>query len=118
MLGVGARGLCVGLGVVLIGGALNGCGGSLGNGGNTGGKGGFPDSTGRAGTMGAAGRGGQGGTGGGAGTGSAFGEPACLSTVSKGGACTPTDQQFCYKTCGPARLGVKSETCTGGFYAE
>ena len=49
----------------------------------------------------------------------AFGEPACLSTVIKGGACTPTDQQFCYKTCGPEKTGVKTETCTtAGTYAE
>ena len=49
----------------------------------------------------------------------AFGEPACLSTVIKNGACTPTDQQFCYKTCGPEKTGVKTETCTtAGTYAE
>jgi hypothetical protein len=61
-----------------------------------------------------AGSGGSTGTGGGA-----FGEPACLSTVSKGSACGPTDQQLCYKTCGPEKTGVKSETCqTSGTYAE
>ena len=77
--------------------------------------------TGTAGTTGARrnhrrrdwrGRTGTGGT-------AAFGEPACLSTVVKGGACTPTDQQFCYKTCGPEKTGVKTETCTtAGTYAE
>jgi len=51
--------------------------------------------------------------------GSTLGEPACLSTVTKGGACGPADQQFCYKRCGPANTGVKAETCTtGGYYAE
>ena len=39
----------------------------------------------------------------------AFGEPACLSTVAKGGACTAADQQMCYKTCGPVKSGVKLE---------
>lgn len=52
-------------------------------------------------------------------SGAAFGEPACLSTVVKGGVCGPTSQQFCYKTCGPEKTGVKSETCqTSGTYAE
>ena len=42
-----------------------------------------------------------------------------LSTVAKGAACGPADQQFCYKRCGPANTGVKAETCTtGGTYAE
>src|SRR4030095_12571608 len=54
-----------------------------------------------------------------AGTSGAFGQPACLSTVVKGGACTPAYQQFCYKTCGPEKTGVKTETCTtSGIYAE
>ena len=45
--------------------------------------------------------------------------PPASSTVIKGGACTPTDQQFCYKTCGPEKTGVKTETCTtAGTYAE
>ncbi len=49
----------------------------------------------------------------------AFGEPACLSVVVKGGACTAADQQSCYKTCGPEKTGVKLETCqTSGTYAE
>jgi len=65
-----------------------------------------------AGTGGAAGAGGAGGSSG------SFGEPACLSTVAKGVACLPTDQQFCYKTCGPEKTGIKSETCAGGVYAE
>ena len=49
----------------------------------------------------------------------AFGEPACVSTVVKGGACTPSDQQFCYKRCGPESIGVKTDTCTtGGVHVE
>lgn len=73
--------------------------------------------TGVGGTTGTAGTGGStsmGGTGGGA-----FGDPACPSTVAKGGTCAATDIQFCYKTCGPEKSGVKSETCqTTGQYAE
>ena len=39
--------------------------------------------------------------------------------MAKGGACAPTDVQLCYKTCGPEKAGVKSETCqTSGTYAE
>jgi hypothetical protein len=65
-----------------------------------------------------------GGVGGSTGTGgvpggSTFGEPVCLSTVSKGAVCGPADQQFCYKRCGPANVGVKTEQCTtAGTYAE
>src|SRR3954470_12926830 len=88
------------LGVAVISGgaaAPNGCGGRiLGNTGRAG-QGGRPETA---------------GTGGGAGPGgSAFGEPACVSTVVRAGACAPADQQFCYKTCGPERTGVKSESC-------
>jgi hypothetical protein len=38
--------------------------------------------------------------------------------AAKGGACVATDPQLCYKTCGPEKSGAKSETCTGGVYAE
>lgn len=77
--------------------------------GTTGAAGGPAGTNGGAGTTGAAGAGGS----------MAFGEPACLSTVVKGGVCGPADQQFCYKTCGPERTGVKTETCqTSGTYAE
>jgi hypothetical protein len=39
--------------------------------------------------------------------------------VVKGGTCTPTDLQFCFKPCGPDNSGLKSETCTtAGVYAE
>lgn len=51
--------------------------------------------------------------------------PLCagLSTAAgmapaKAGACTAADPQLCYKTCGPASSGFKSETCTVGAYAE
>lgn len=37
---------------------------------------------------------------------------------TKAGACTADDPQTCYKTCGPASSGFKSETCTAGAYAE
>jgi hypothetical protein len=83
-------------------------------------------STGTAGTTGVGGTTGTGGTGTGtagatgtAGTSGAFGDPPCPSSVAKGGACAATDIQFCYKTCGPEKSGVKSETCqTSGTYAE
>ena len=38
--------------------------------------------------------------------------------VAKGVACVPSDQQVAYKTCGPLNVGYKSETCSGGVYAE
>ena len=101
---------------------LQACGGS--NNGMTGAAGTTGTGTGTAGTTGVAGTTGQAGTTGtagttGAGGSAAFGEPACLSTVAKGGACTATDQQFCYKTCGPVKSGVKGETCTtAGTYSE
>jgi hypothetical protein len=37
---------------------------------------------------------------------------------TKAGACTAADPQSCYKTCGRASSGFKSETCTAGAYAE
>ena len=37
---------------------------------------------------------------------------------AKGGACTASDPQLCYKSCGPLSVGFKSETCTNGAYAE
>lgn len=37
---------------------------------------------------------------------------------TKGGACTASDSQLCYKTCGPQSVGFKSETCTNGAYVE
>ena len=120
----------IGVAAVAVAGALGGCGGSLfphdgGAAGSRGaaGTGGTAGTTGVAGTTGGAGTTGEAGTTGTTGaagtSGGSFGEPACLSTVVKGGACTPLDQQFCYKTCGPEATGVKAETCTtGGVYAE
>ena len=76
-------------------------------------------SGGSSGTGGVAGTGGGTGVGGTAGAGGAsFGQPACPATVTKGGACASTDVPLCYKTCGPEKTGVKSDTCTGGVYAE
>jgi len=49
--------------------------------------------------------------------------PLALTTlagdaVAKGTACVAADQQVGYKTCGPINVGYKSETCSGGVYAE
>jgi hypothetical protein len=44
--------------------------------------------------------------------------PTASGAPAKGGACTATDPQLCYKTCGPQSVGFKSETCTNGAYAE
>ncbi len=111
---------------------LQGCGGSntpatMPTGDGTGSAG--SNGSGAGGTTGSAGSGsgvaGTTGTGGSAAGGSlGFGLPACLSSVAKGGACTYTGDmsmpdQFCYKTCGPEKTGVKTETCTtAGIYAE
>jgi hypothetical protein len=60
---------------------------------------------------------------GGAATGENF-SPSCEGLtaggveIKKGGACSATDPQVCYKTCGPGSVGFKSETCTSGLYAE
>ena len=32
------------------------------------------------------------------------------------GACTPTDTQLCYRTCGPEGVGFDPLNCAGGFY--
>jgi hypothetical protein len=111
------------------GGSSAGTGGSGGTGGGTGGStggaggstGGSTTGSGGAGTGGAAG----GGTGGAGGGGNDF-SPLCSAVPpttageppTKGGACTPSDTQLCYKTCGPLSIGFKSETCTGGVYVE
>jgi len=110
-------------------GGSTGTAGTTGTGGTTGvagttGQGGT-SSTGTAGsgtagssTAGTAGATGTGGATGAGGTTGAFGQPACLGTVTKGGACAATDQQLCFKTCGPQSRGVKSETCTNAVYVE
>jgi len=102
------------------GGATTGSGGS---GGATTGTGGATTGTGGAGgaTTGGSGGGGTGGSGGGG----SF-TPLCSAVPrtqageepTKGGVCTGSDPQLCYKTCGPQSIGFKSETCTGGLYVE
>jgi hypothetical protein len=73
-----------------------------------------------AGGTGGASAGGTGGasaggaSGSGAGGTPGFGLPSCASNVAKNGPCTATDQQLCYKTCGPSNVGRKSETCGPG----
>ena len=67
--------------------------------------------TGGGGAVGAAGAGGV--------AGGTFGEPACAPSVESGENCAPTDEQLCYKRCGPDGVGVKSETCqSSGLYTE
>src|SRR6478672_10013820 len=98
MSGVKVRALLTGVAAVAMAGALGGCGGQLVGHTGAGGQGGSTDPAGRGGTTGVAGTIGRGGAGGTAGSGGgAFGQPACLSTVTKGGACTAVDQQLCYK---------------------
>jgi len=103
------------------------CGG--GNSGMTGAAGtsGTAGTTGGAGTMGAAGTQGTAGTVGTAGTTGAGGTaaiPSCIGmlTVSsnmepaKGIACDPAmDINVCTRTCGPAKSGTKTETCTSAL---
>jgi hypothetical protein len=109
----GTGGTSTGTGGTSAGTAGSGAGGSGGSG--TGGSGG--SGTGGSGGSGTGGSGGSGtGGSGGSGTGGTpgFGQPTCAGTVTKGGTCAATDQQLCYKTCGPGNLGRKSETCTAG----
>jgi hypothetical protein len=108
MPGVSARVLCLGLAVAGIGAALDGCGGKL-----------VGDPSGGAGTGGSSAPGGTTGSGGGSGSGgTAFGEPACPDRV-RGGGCSPTDPQVCYRTCGPEKTGVRANTCeANGVYSE
>ncbi len=85
------------------------------------GTGGSSATTGAGGSSATTGAGGSTGAGGTSGT--AFGTPACGNTaagtsIAKNVACTAADPQLCYKTCGPEKTGAKSETCSGGLYAE
>jgi hypothetical protein len=64
------------------------------------------------------------GTGGAGGSANTY-QPLCAGLTTNGGAaptkngiCIDTDPQLCYKTCGPASIGFKSETCTAGVYVE
>jgi hypothetical protein len=89
------------------------------------GTGGSGNETGTGGTGGATGgAGGTGGSTGGTGGGTDFSPPCDVSLtaagaeIAKGVACTEADPQLCYKTCGPQSSGWKSETCSGGIYAE
>ena len=108
---------------VALGGIVNACGGHLGSSedgtGGTGGvagTGGVGAASGEGGTLGTGGTVGTAGAGGGGGV---FGEPACLPKVAQGGPCSPMDQQFCYKPCGPEMKGVRAETCrSSGLYGE
>ena len=119
------------LGAAALAFVLQGCGGGNDPNNTTGTAGtgnpqGTAGTTGQAGTSGAAGTTGQAGTSGTAGSSGTFvSTPSCtgLTTAAaaeptKGGACVATDPQLCYKTCGPEKQGAKSETCTGGVYAE
>jgi hypothetical protein len=112
--------------------AFQGCAtdntGSTGTGGSTGAGTGGVTTTGTGGTpaggtTGAAGAAATGGATGAAGESGTFGSPACGNTMAgtaagKGIACATADVQLCYKTCGPEKSGVMSETCTNGAYAE
>lgn len=109
---------------IVLGGMVNACSGHFGSSedatAGTGGAAGTGAASGEGGTIGGGGTTGTGGaTAAGGGTGGGFGEPACLPKVAQGAACTQTDQQFCYKPCGPAGAGVRSETCrSSGLYTE
>jgi hypothetical protein len=88
-----------------------------------GGAAGTPDTTPAGGTIAAAGTTGSSGGTTAASTG-AF-DPLCSTLLTaaaalptKGGVCTATDPQLCFKTCGPKSVGFKSETCSGGTYQE
>ena len=113
---------------------FQGCGGSnngIGATGGTPGSGTGGETTATGGGTGTGGTPGTGGTttatGGTPGTAGAsgFGQPACGNTaagtaIAKGVTCTAADPALCYKTCGPEKTGVKSETCPagGGTYGE
>jgi hypothetical protein len=93
--------------------AGSGAGGTAGSGTAGSGAGGTAGS-GAGGTAGS-GAGGTAGSGtGGAGGTPNFGLPSCAASVAKNGVCIATDQQLCYKTCGPSNVGRKSETCGPG----
>jgi len=104
------------------GGATTGTGGGTG-GGTTGGSAGATSGGGGTGG-GTGGAGGAGGASGGGGGGSftplcsAVPVTAAGEAPTKGGVCTASDTQLCYKTCGPLSIGFKSETCVGGLYVE
>lgn len=103
----------------------NGSGGS--SPGNGSGSGGSSSSNGSGGSSSGSGSGGSAsGSGSGGASGGGMFSPLCSAVPmtaageapTKGGACTDSDTQVCYKTCGPSSSGFKSETCMGGTYAE
>jgi hypothetical protein len=92
--------------------------------GGTGGAASAPDTTPAGGITAAAGTTGTSSGGTTAASTGAF-DPLCSTLLTaanalptKGGVCTATDPQVCYKTCGPKSVGFKSETCSGGAYQE
>jgi len=98
-----------------LGSALYACGGTLGDG-KMAGEGG---AGGEGGTTGAGGTTGTGGTTDDGGVAGHFGGLPMCPAATKGGVCTPTELQYCYKTCGPQAIGRKAETCsTAGVYVE
>ncbi|HKP58496.1 MAG TPA: hypothetical protein VJV78_17340 [Polyangiales bacterium] len=97
------------------------------SGGGSGGAGSGASTSGTGGSMtSSSGGGGGGGSGGSSSSSSGMFSPLCDAVPptaaggapNKGGACTDSDPQLCYKTCGPQSIGFKSETCTNGAYAE
>lgn len=87
-----------------------GTGGVPGTGGAVQGTGGAGSGTGGASQVADAGTGGAPGT---------FATPpACPTNLVKGSPCTDIDLPLCSKTCGPERVGFKTETCLGGVYVE
>jgi hypothetical protein len=103
--------------------SMTGAAGTTGSAGTVGSAG----TTGAAGTSGAAGAVGSAGAAGTAGATGAggYGSPACPTNtvagvaLAKGAACAAADPQLCYKTCGPEKAGVKSETCaSSALYTE
>ena len=96
------------------------------SGGGSGGAGSGASTSGTGGSMTSSGGGGGGGSGGSSSSSNGMFSPLCDAVPptaagaapTKGGACTESDPQLCYKTCGPQGIGFKSETCTNGAYAE
>ena len=50
--------------------------------------------------------------------GGGFDDNTCTSTVAKGAACGPADQQGCFQPCGPGQTGVNALMCIAGVYTE
>jgi hypothetical protein len=113
-------------GIGSAGGVSGAAGAAAGSGNNTGGAAGANGggSAGAPGGVVAGASSGGASSGGAAGSGTTF-SPLCtgLTTAAgaapaKGGACTPSDPQLCYNSCGPMSIGFKSETCTASLYVE